>query len=158
VSDRGLPGETKRTMNNLELLQAWATHHDEAAFAELVRRHLPLVHASARRQVRDLAVAQEVCQAVFLRFLEGKPIRAVGEHLGVGEEAAKKRVSRAVERIRTFLSRKGVVLSAGALMGLLTQVPGNATPAGLASQIVATVTTQTGSPLAATWAAGAVRD
>ncbi len=38
-------------MNDSELLHAWASRRDEAAFAELVRRHLNLVHTSARRQV-----------------------------------------------------------------------------------------------------------
>ena len=53
-------------MNDTELLRAWAAHCDEAAFAELVRRHLDLVHASARRQVGASPLADDVAQAVFL--------------------------------------------------------------------------------------------
>src|SRR6266478_3609138 len=46
--------------------------------------------------------------AILLRFYEKLPLRKVGERLGIGEEAAKKRVSRAVEKLRAFLDRRGV--------------------------------------------------
>jgi RNA polymerase sigma factor (sigma-70 family) len=38
--------------------------------------------------------------AVLLRFYEKKPLADVGRHLGVSEDAAKKRVSRALEKMR----------------------------------------------------------
>jgi len=53
-------------MKDSELLQAWVTRSDETAFAELVRRHIGLVHASARRQVGASPLADDVTQAVFL--------------------------------------------------------------------------------------------
>lgn len=48
------------------LLCQYATSHDEAAFHELVRRHLPLVYSSAlRRCLGDTHRAEEIAQIVF---------------------------------------------------------------------------------------------
>lgn len=49
-----------------ELLQRYVASHEEDAFAELVRRHLGLVYASALRRTAGRAtLAQEVTQSVF---------------------------------------------------------------------------------------------
>src|SRR5207247_1523262 len=59
-----------------------------------------------------------------LKFFEGKTAREVGQRLGISEEAARKRVSRAVDELRTVFARRGGVMSAGALgHSLATQAP-----------------------------------
>ena len=55
------PGVTDR-----ELLHRFATQQDEAAFAALVSRHGPMVHAVGRRILGNAHDAEDVCQAAFL--------------------------------------------------------------------------------------------
>lgn len=53
-----------------ELLNRFGTEADDEAFAELVRRHLPAVHATARRIVMDPVAAEDVAQVVFTRLAQ----------------------------------------------------------------------------------------
>lgn len=52
--------------DDFELLARYARADDEAAFAELVRRHINLVYSVAARQLADPALAQDVTQTVFV--------------------------------------------------------------------------------------------
>src|SRR3954451_23497256 len=53
--------------------------------------------------------------AIVLRFYEGRSLREVGAALGSSEDAAEKRVSRAVERLREFFAKRGVTVGASGL-------------------------------------------
>ncbi len=203
-----------------ELLCRYVTRHSEAAFAELVQRHVALVyHAALRRLDGNTALAEEVTQAVFtslarqapslqrhtalagwlytatrhaagnvqrgerrrkareqeastmheaslpapsdaewarlrseldsvldelsqpdrdavlLRFFENRPYVQVGLKLNISEDAARMRVERALERMRTLLGRRGVTSTAAALGGLLAAQSALAAPAGLAASM-----------------------
>jgi RNA polymerase sigma factor (sigma-70 family) len=87
--------------------------------------------------------------AVLLRFFENKSLLEVGQVLGTSEEAARKRVSRAVERLRAFLSKRGVAVGASGLAVLLSAHAVEAVPAGLAATIT-TSATVAGATLVAT--------
>src|SRR5258708_18496339 len=50
---------------DLQLLARYARDRAEDAFAEIVRRHLDLVHSAALRQVRSPQLAEDVAQSVF---------------------------------------------------------------------------------------------
>jgi RNA polymerase sigma factor (sigma-70 family) len=211
----------RTTMGDWQQLQAYAKSRSEAAFAELVRRHLDWVYSVALRHVGDPHLAEDVAQSVFvllarkagdlrpgtllggwlfrttchvaaharraeqrrksreatacimshdtaspdtdenlweqlaphldqavaalsqadrsailLRFYEKMPLRQVAERLGVSEEAAKKRVSRAVERMREFLGRRGIGLSGVALTVVLADKTVQAASASLASAVI----------------------
>ena len=52
--------------NDMDLVQEFARDHSEAAFTELVRRHLNLVYSIARRCTDSDGDAQDVTQAVFI--------------------------------------------------------------------------------------------
>src|SRR3989442_4429272 len=67
--------------------------------------------------------------AVLLRYFDRKELRAVGDVLGTSEEAARKRVGRALERLRRFLMRRGATLPATALASALAGNAVQAAPA-----------------------------
>src|ERR1051325_10920913 len=55
-----------KMISDLELLQNYARHKSEEAFAALVNRHLNLVYSAALRQVRSPQLAEEVVQSAFI--------------------------------------------------------------------------------------------
>jgi uncharacterized protein (TIGR03435 family) len=75
--------------------------------------------------------------ATVLRFFEGRNMREVGSALGASEEAAKKRVNRAVEKLRKFFTKRGVTLSAAAIAGAVSANSVQAAPVGLTISAVA---------------------
>lgn len=63
--------------DDAELLRRYAEERSEAAFAEIVRRHLDLVYAVALRKVgRDAHLAQDVAQQVFMDVARKAPALA----------------------------------------------------------------------------------
>jgi hypothetical protein len=75
--------------------------------------------------------------ALVLRYFEGHSLAEVGSALGVGEEAARKRVHRAVDKLRSFFARRGVVASAVILTGAVSANSVHGAPAGLAEVVTA---------------------
>jgi hypothetical protein len=69
--------------------------------------------------------------AVVLRFFDGCSMSEVGMALGASEDAAKKRVNRAVEKLRGFFTKRGVVLPAAVLMAAISANSVQAAPAVL---------------------------
>ncbi len=204
------------TETDLQLLARYTRDHAEDAFAEIVGRHLNLVHSAALRQVRSPQLAEEVAQsaftdlarnagklkpdtiltawlyqvtrrtaidvvrrearrqlreqiatelnamnattadwthieplldeamhalddtdraAVLLRYFENKSLREVGQSLGTSDDAAQKRVSRAVERLREFFAKRGVTVGASGLVVVISANAVQAAPIGLAVTI-----------------------
>ncbi|MBL9134930.1 MAG: sigma-70 family RNA polymerase sigma factor [Verrucomicrobiales bacterium] len=201
-------------VNDAELLRQYGSQGHEEAFAELVRRHLGMVTATAARIVKDPVAAEDVAQEVFarlarrwrkvptscalggwlhqdtrwvalqylrserrrqlreqaagqddsamkgedpdwtrirplidetlerlkspdrdvviLRFFEQNSWVEVAGRLGVSEDAARMRVSRAIERLREQLRSRGVETTAGALGAALTAHGAVPVPAGVA--------------------------
>jgi RNA polymerase sigma factor (sigma-70 family) len=75
--------------------------------------------------------------AIMLRFFEHCDLRTIGEALGSNEDAAQKRVARALEKLRVLLVRRGVVLSGTALALALGSGAASAAPAELAAGVSA---------------------
>lgn len=233
------------TDSDLQLLARYTRQHAEDAFAEIVRRHLDLVHSAALRQVRSPQLAEEVAQSVFtdlarnahrltsgsdapsprvgsdapslgsltpwlyqvtrrtaidvvrrearrqlreqiatemnainataadwthieplldeamsaleetdraavlLRYFENKSLREVGATLGTSDDAAQKRVSRAVERLREFFTKRGITTGASGLVVVISANAVQAAPVGLAVTI-STAATLAGTALVTT--------
>jgi RNA polymerase sigma factor (sigma-70 family) len=75
--------------------------------------------------------------AILLRYFENKSLREVGEALGSSEDAAQKRVQRAVDRLRDFFFQRKVTVGAGALIAIVSANAIQAAPAGLAATVAA---------------------
>ena len=72
-------------------------------------------------------------EALLLRYFKNEDLRAVGTALGVSEDAAQKRVSRAVERLRDLFAKRGVAAGTGGLVAVVSANAVQAAPAGLAA-------------------------
>ena len=71
-----------------------------------------------------------------LRFFEGKSFREVGAALGASENAAKKRVAYALEKLRRYFVRRGISSTTAALAGAISAHAVQAAPATLAKATV----------------------
>lgn len=215
-----------------QLLRAYAENRSDPAFAELVRRHVDIVHSAALRMVCDSHLAQDVTQAVFLalasnaaqltnrpvlpgwlhrtaqniaaqtvrtdmrrrvreqeaaamnqllsaepdivwehiapqldtalgelseadrdalllRYFERKSASEMAATLGISDEAAQKRVNRAVERLRELFAKRGIIVGANGLAVVITANAVQAAPVGLAVTI-STAAALAGTTVAAT--------
>ena len=74
-------------------------------------------------------------QAIVLRFYEDWNLREVGAALGASEDAAEKRVNRAVEKLRAFFAKRGVAVNASGLAVVLSANAVQVAPVGLAVTI-----------------------
>lgn len=102
------------------------TNSEPAADAEQLRPVLDQVMGQLNDRDRD---------AVMLRFFEGHPFAKVGAKLRLTEDAARMRVERALEKMRTQLVRRGVTSTTAALATVLAGQAGVAAPMGLASSV-----------------------
>src|SRR4051812_48143141 len=81
-------------------------------------------------------------QAVVLHFFEGLSFSEMGPILNLSKEGAKKRVSRAIDKLRGIFTRKGTAVAAPALFALLAAKSVEAAPAGFATNVAAAATGQ----------------
>jgi RNA polymerase sigma factor (sigma-70 family) len=151
-----------RALNSKTILSAWLCRTAQFAAADALkiqrrrqRREQELYMESVLNQnesesrdwtdiapVLDTAMAQlgkkDHC-AIVLRFFEGKDLKQVGTALGVSENTAKTRVSRATDKLRKFFLRRGITLSAAAIAGAISANSIQAAPIGLAASVTVAV-------------------
>jgi RNA polymerase sigma factor (sigma-70 family) len=75
--------------------------------------------------------------AIVLRFFENRTPPEVAATLKLNEATARKRVSRALEKLRTFFARRGVVLTTAVIAGTISGNSVQAAPAALANSATA---------------------
>ncbi len=74
-------------------------------------------------------------EALLLRYFKNHDFRAIGASLGVSDDTAQKRVSRALEKLRASFTRRGVTTTALALSTTLSSKAVSVAPAGLAASL-----------------------
>lgn len=84
--------------------------------------------------INDLA--EQDRNAIVLRFFEELDFRSIGQAMGSSEDAARMRVSRAVEKMGAWLKRRGIVLTAAGISFVLSGKLASAAPTGLATRII----------------------
>ena len=126
VASKVMRSERRRLAREREAVEMNASEDHSAANFALIA------------PVLDEAVNQlgtEDRTAIMLRYFEQKDFRSVGEALGSNEEAARKRVDRALNKLESLLKVRGVALSGAALATVLTAQTVSAAPAGFALTI-----------------------
>jgi RNA polymerase sigma factor (sigma-70 family) len=73
--------------------------------------------------------------ALVLRFFKNQDLRAVGLALGVSDDTAQKRVSRALEKLREYLAHHGITTTGAALAMAISANAVQSAPVGLAVMI-----------------------
>ncbi len=89
-------------------------------------------------------------EVVLSRFFGNKSHKQVAQMLGISEDSAKKRLSRALEKLRIFFVRRGVAVPAMALLAALSAYGAQAAPSGLTSSIAAAALAKSGAGAAST--------
>jgi len=114
--------------------------HERQAMEQLITNSEAAPDWERVRPVLDEAMAdlsEEDREALLLRYFKNQDLRAVGLALGVSDDTAQKRVSRAVERLREFFSKRNVTIGAGGLSVLISANAVQSAPVGLAATISA---------------------
>jgi RNA polymerase sigma factor (sigma-70 family) len=70
-------------------------------------------------------------EAVLLRFFERRSVAEIGTKLGLSEDTARKRVSRALDKLRAALAKRGITSTVAALSVALSECTVSAAPTGM---------------------------
>ena len=82
-------------------------------------------------------------EVILLRFFRGQEYTEIADHLSVSEPAARKRLSRGVERLREILSRRNSI-AVSAVVALITLAGAERASAAMEEQVVSAATTGVG--------------
>src|SRR5664279_2613830 len=74
---------------------------------------------------------------IVLRFFENRSLNEVGAALGASEDAAKKRVNRALEKLRKFFTKRGMSSTTAIIAGAISANSVQAAPVALAKSVTA---------------------
>jgi RNA polymerase sigma factor (sigma-70 family) len=118
-------------------MQAFLTEAaNERASDETWKEIAPLLDAAMEK------LGPKDHDAVVLRFFENKNFAEVGAALGASEDAAKMRVSRALEKLRKFFTTRGVDSTAATIAETISIKSVQAAPVALAKSVTAVALTK----------------
>jgi RNA polymerase sigma factor (sigma-70 family) len=129
VARKAMRGERRREFRERQAAEMNALNNPDRDFEQMA-----LVLDEAINEL-----GEEDRKAIVLRFYERLDLRGVGQALGSTENAAQKRVTRALDQLHLLVMRRGVALSLAALGTALSCEAVKAAPVGLAASIVGTV-------------------
>ncbi len=104
-----------------QLLRHYAESHSEAAFSELVRRHLDFVYSAAMRMVCDSHLAEDVTQGVFMAL--AKSAAPLSERPVLSSWLHRTAQNIAAQTVRTIERRRAREQEAAAMNQLLATEP-----------------------------------
>jgi RNA polymerase sigma factor (sigma-70 family) len=78
-------------------------------------------------------------EAIILRYFEERSFSEVGDRIALGADAARMRIGRALDKLRSALVRRGIVSTSAALAEAFAAQSGVAAPIGLTGRIVSGV-------------------
>jgi RNA polymerase sigma factor (sigma-70 family) len=110
-------------------------HREQEAYMQTVSNENESEVWSQIAPLLDSAIAalnETDRHAVVLRFFYGKSMKEVGAVLGVNEGATRIRVHRAMEKLRDFFQRRGIVSTTEILSGAISTHSVHTAPIGLA--------------------------
>jgi RNA polymerase sigma factor (sigma-70 family) len=117
-----------------------ARHEQEAAMMRTLEQDGSVdVGVSDLEMVLDDALARlgrTDRNAIVLKYYSGLSATEVAEHLGVSAAAAKRRLSRALQKLRDMLTQNGLKMTPAAVLDRLELVSATALPARLASKVL----------------------
>jgi RNA polymerase sigma factor (sigma-70 family) len=115
-------------------------HEQEANMQSEIQQAAPDVFWEQMSPLLDEALAtlgETDRLAVLLRFFENKSLAEVGSQLGTGEDTARKRVSRALEKLHRYFSKRGVSSTTAIIASTISAKSIQAAPAVLAKSLSA---------------------
>jgi RNA polymerase sigma factor (sigma-70 family) len=118
--------DQRRQQRERQAMELLDNSPDAAGDWQAVRPALDEAIASLGHEDRD---------ALLLRFFKNESLASVGTTLGVSEDAAQKRVARALDKLRGFLAQRGITTTAAALSAALMANAVKAAPTGFAASL-----------------------
>jgi hypothetical protein len=90
-------------------------------------------------------------EVVLLRFFENRPLAEIGTKLRLSPDAARMRIDRALEKLRTRLATRGIASTSAALAAAFVSQSAMAAPTGLVGKVALGALSQSGVATAATF-------
>jgi RNA polymerase sigma factor (sigma-70 family) len=121
--------------------EARLQHREQEAYMQSELDHQSAASWEQLAPLLDEAMARlgdHERDALILRYFEDRPLSEVGTALGASEDAAKKRVSRGLDKLRGYFAKRGVTIPASSIADLVTAHSVQTAPAALAKTAAAT--------------------